>query len=88
VATIPGGSSAGVFSSTGGLVFLNTATGLVDVSASTAGIYTVTNTIAAAGGCALVSATSGIEIITSPVATFSYTATPYCQNGADPKPCV
>ena len=82
----PGGSSAGIFSSTAGLTFLSTATGQVDVSATTAATYTVTNTIASSGGCALTSATSTIQVITSPVATFSYTASPYCKNAVNPSP--
>ncbi len=37
--------SNGVYSSTAGLVFVNTGTGEIDLSASTAGTYTVTNTV-------------------------------------------
>ena len=84
--TFSGGGVAGVFSSTAGLVFVSTATGQVNLAASTSGTYTVTNTIAAAGGCAIVTATTSITITTLPVATFSYTGTPYCQNSADPTP--
>ncbi|MFM5971128.1 MAG: hypothetical protein ACKO9X_11205, partial [Dolichospermum sp.] len=58
--TFSGGGVAGTFSSTAGLVFVSTATGQIDLAASTAGTYTVTNTIAAAGGCAVVTATSNI----------------------------
>ena len=61
--TFSGGGVAGTFSSTAGLVFINTATGEVDLSASTPGIYTVTNTIAAAGGCGEVSENNTIEIL-------------------------
>ncbi len=67
--TFSGGGVAGTFSSTAGLVFVNTSTGEVDLSASTPGIYTVTNTIAAAGGCNEVIATNPIEIIS----TFTWT---------------
>ena len=84
--TFSGGGVAGTFSSTAGLVFVSTATGQVDLSASTPGTYTVTNTIAAASGCAAVTATSSITITALPVATFSYTGTPYCQNAANPSP--
>ncbi len=84
--TFSGGGVAGTFSSTAGLVFVSTATGQINLSASTAGTYTVTNTIAAAGGCAAVTATSSITITALPVATFSYTGTPYCQNAANPSP--
>ena len=84
--TFSGGGVAGTFSSTAGLVFVSTATGQINLSASTAGTYTVTNTIAASGGCAAVTATSSITITALPVATFSYTGTPYCQNAANPSP--
>ena len=47
--TFSGGGVAGTFSSTAGLVFVSTATGQINLSASTPGTYTVTNTIAAAG---------------------------------------
>ena len=84
--TFSGGGVAGTFSSTAGLVFVSTATGQINLAASTAGTYTVTNTIAAAGGCAAVTATSSITITALPVATFSYTGSPYCQNAANPSP--
>ena len=49
----PGFSTAGVFSSTpAGLIFANTLTGEIDLTASTPGTYDITNTIAASGGCA------------------------------------
>ena len=57
-----GGGVAGIFSSTPGLVFVSTATGQVNLAASTPGNYTVTNTIAASGGCGIVTATSPITI--------------------------
>ena len=57
-----GGGVAGIFSSTPGLVFVSTATGQVNLAASTPGDYTVTNTIAASGGCGIVAATSPITI--------------------------
>ena len=84
--TFSGGGVAGTFSSTAGLVFVSTATGQINLSASTPGTYTVTNTIAAAAGCAVVTATSSITITALPVATFSYTGSPYCQNAANPSP--
>jgi hypothetical protein len=84
--TYSGGGVAGVFSSTAGLVFVSTATGQVNLAASTPGTYTVTNTIAAAGGCGIVTATSNIVITALPVATFNYAGTPYCQNAVNPSP--
>src|SRR6266498_2134148 len=81
-----GGGVAGTFSSTAGLVFVSTSKGEVDLAASTPGTYTITNTIAASGGCGVVTATSPITITALPVATFSYTGTPYCQDAANPSP--
>src|SRR6266536_3354158 len=81
-----GGGVAGTFSSSAGLVFVSTSTGQVDLAASTPGTYTVTNTIAASGGCGVVTATSPITITALPGATFSYTGTPYCQDAANPSP--
>ena len=75
-----GGGVAGTFSSTAGLVFVSTATGQVNIAASAAGTYTVTNTLPATGSCGIVTATSNITITTLPVATFSYTGTPYCKS--------
>ena len=63
------GASAGVFSSSpAGLTFVSTATGEVDLSVSTPGTYTITNTIAAAGGCSAASATFAITINTAATA--------------------
>jgi len=76
--TFSGGGVAGTFSSTAGLVFVSTATGQINLSASTAGTYTVTNTIAAASGCAAVTATSSVTITTLPAATISYAGSPFC----------
>ena len=73
--------SAGTFSALpAGLVFVSTATGEVNLATSTAGTYTVTNTIAAAGGCSLVTATSPITITTLPTASISYAGTPFCKS--------
>jgi hypothetical protein len=58
-----GGGVAGTFSSTPGLVFVSPATGQVDITSSTPGSYSVTNTIAAAGGCGIVIETSPITIL-------------------------
>jgi gliding motility-associated-like protein len=85
--TFTGGGIAGTFSSSpAGLVFISTATGQVDLSASTPGSYVVTNTIAAGAGCGIVTATSGIIITAIPTASISYAASPYCNSVALPQP--
>lgn len=66
----PAGSSAGVFTaSPAGLVFVSTSTGEVDLSASAANTYTVTNTIAAGGGCPQATDFNTITINALPVTT-------------------
>ena len=81
--TFSGGGVAGVFTSTTGLI-INAATGVINLAASTAGAYTVTNTIAASGSCAQVVATSQVTITALPVATFNYNSATYCKTGANP----
>lgn len=56
------GAIGGIFSSTPGLVFISTSTGQINLSASTPGNYTITNTIAASGGCGVATATYDITI--------------------------
>jgi gliding motility-associated-like protein len=60
------GASAGTFTSTTGLV-INSSTGEINLSASDAGLYTVTNTILAANGCSSDTKTTQVEILVSPV---------------------
>jgi hypothetical protein len=80
--TFSGGGIAGTFSaSPAGLVFVSATTGQIDLVASTPGTYTVTNTIAASGGCAAVIATTGVTITAVPAATISY-AGPFCKSVA------
>ncbi|HNW89910.1 MAG TPA: gliding motility-associated C-terminal domain-containing protein [Bacteroidales bacterium] len=64
------GAIAGIFSAApAGLVFVNTSTGEVNLAASTAGTYTVTNNIAATGGCPASSATANITVNPLPLVT-------------------
>lgn len=68
--TFPAGSSAGVFSaSPGGLVFVSTLTGEVDLAGSSPNTYTVTNTISAGGGCPAATGDNTITINAVPVTT-------------------
>jgi hypothetical protein len=79
------GASAGVFSSTAGLSFVNATTGVVNLASSVASSYTVTNTIAAAGSCPAASATFNVTINTSPTAATTGGGT-LCGNGSTPIP--
>jgi len=56
-------SSGGSFTaSPAGLVFINTGTGEIDLTKSTPGTYTITNTIVASGSCAAASSTASVTI--------------------------
>ncbi|MBK8520915.1 MAG: DUF11 domain-containing protein [Chitinophagaceae bacterium] len=55
------GTAGGTYTSTAGLI-INASTGEVTLGTSTPGTYTVTYTIAAAGGCALYTTTASITI--------------------------
>src|SRR6185295_8640087 len=74
------GTSGGTYSSTAGLS-INGSTGAVTLGTSTAGSYTVTYTVAAAGGCSQFQTTAPITITANPSATISYPGTPFCSNG-------
>ena len=55
-------------------------TGAITPSTSTGGTYTVTYTLAAAGGCPQVIATTTVDITELPTATISYANTPFCDS--------
>lgn len=57
-----GGGIAGTFTSTAGLVFVSSATGQVNLAASTLGDYIVSNTITSPDGCSDVIETTPISI--------------------------
>lgn len=58
-----GGGSNGLYSEvTGNVVFVNTGTGRINLAASIPGSYTITNTIAASGGCSEAQETFDITI--------------------------
>ena len=80
--TFGSGASAGTFSSTAGLV-LNAGTGTLDLARSQPGTYTVTNTVAAAGGCPAATATAQVSIAAVPVASLAAGGpTTFCQGGS------
>ncbi|HET6244456.1 MAG TPA: PKD domain-containing protein, partial [Bacteroidia bacterium] len=69
LADFPVGSSPGVFTAIPvGLEFINTFSGEIDLTTSTPGVYTVTNTISASGGCAMAIHDVVIEIFSLPLA--------------------
>jgi gliding motility-associated-like protein len=76
--TFSGGGVAGTFASTSGLVFVSALTGQVNLAASSPGTYTVTNSISAGAVCGAVSANTQITITALPIATISYSGSPWC----------
>lgn len=64
------GANGGVFTSTAGLT-INSNTGEIDLSASTAGTYTVTNTIAASGSCPMADETFNVTVNALPNVTLA-----------------
>ena len=82
VSPTPGpGATAGTFTSTAGLTI--SAAGVINPATSTAGTYTVTNTVAAAGGCAAVTSTQSVTILPLAGASFNYGAasSTFCVSG-------
>ncbi len=82
----------GVFSCSNTNLTINTSTGIIDLSGSAAGTYTVNYDIVAnATNCFSSNSSSSTQIIitpsTSPVTGFSY-ATPVCKNGINPSPIL
>ena len=61
----------GTFTAVPALSFANAATGEIDIATIPIGDYTITNTIAASGGCAAASATDKISIANQPNASLS-----------------
>jgi len=74
-----GAYTGGTYTSTPSGLNLNSSTGAIIPSSSTAGTYTVTYTIPASGGCAAVPVTTSVTITAVPTAIISYTS-PFCMS--------
>ncbi|PWL33143.1 MAG: hypothetical protein DCO96_01970 [Fluviicola sp. XM-24bin1] len=72
-----GSFTGGTYSSTAGLT-IDASTGEIDPSTSTAGIYTVTYSIPASGGCPTADVTTTVEITAAPTVSLDYADAPYC----------
>ncbi|MBX2984279.1 MAG: T9SS type A sorting domain-containing protein [Flavobacteriales bacterium] len=72
------GTSGGTYSATPSGLSINSSTGAINLTTSTAGSYTVTYSVSAAGGCAAFSTTAPVVISTAPSATINYVGSPYC----------
>lgn len=73
------GASAGTFISSTGLVFVDNTTGEINLSASTPGAYTITNTVNVAG-CTAASATNTISINAIPAVAVNNATICFGQN--------
>ena len=69
--------TGGTFTASPGGLSINNFTGAITPNASSLGAYIVTYTIAAAGGCSLVSANTPVSITS---ASISYSGAPYCSS--------
>src|SRR5678810_396008 len=72
------GTAGGTYTASPAGLTISSTTGAITPSPSTAGTYTVTYTIAAAGGCAAFTTTTSVTITAVPTATISYSGTPFC----------
>ncbi|MET3885920.1 beta strand repeat-containing protein [Niastella sp. OAS944] len=82
-----GAYTGGTFSSTAGLT-INSSTGEITPSSSTAGTYTITYAIPASGGCAAVNVTTSVTITAQPTASLSYVGTPFCKTASTQNPVL
>ena len=73
------GTTGGTFLSTTGLS-VNGGSGMVFPQLSSAGNYTVTYSVGAAGGCSAYSTTTSVTISAAPWGTISYSGSPYCKS--------
>ncbi len=77
------GASAGVFSAAPAGLTINAVSGVLSLATSQPGTYTVTNAIAASGGCAAASATATITVQAPPTPTISASGpTTFCAGGS------
>lgn len=82
------GATSGTFSAAPTGLLINATTGLINLAGSTAGTYTITNAIAASGGCAATSETSSITITALDNASFTYPSNSFCSTGTNPTPTI
>jgi hypothetical protein len=74
------GAGGGAYSASPTGLSLNAGNGNINLGGSTAGTYTVTYTIAAAGGCSAFSTMAQVVVTAAPNATISYAGSPYCSS--------
>jgi hypothetical protein len=86
--SFPMGASGGVFSATPAGLSINASTGEIDLSSSSPNTYTVTNFIAASGGCATATDNFVVTILPADDASFTFPAVSACQSLATFTPTI
>jgi hypothetical protein len=81
-----GAYTGGTFSALPAGLFLDATTGDITPGLSTAGTYTVTYTLPAAGGCGIVTASTSVTVTELPTASISYAGNPFCNTVSTPQP--
>jgi hypothetical protein len=76
------GTTGGIYSASPAGLTIDSITGEILPATSNSGTYTVTYTIAAAGGCSVVTATDTVTITTMPNASISYSGSPWCSSAS------
>lgn len=79
------GATLGTFSATPAGLTINATTGVITLSSSAPGTYTVTNSIAASGGCDVATSTFSVTVNAAPTASVSGGAT-ICSDGSQTVP--
>jgi gliding motility-associated-like protein len=82
------GTSGGTYSATPAGLNINTISGAILPVGSSAGIYTVTYTIPASGGCPIFTTTASVEILPSIIPTFNPITAVICSGSPSPLPTV
>jgi hypothetical protein len=80
------GTIGGTYTASPTGLSISSSTGAITPSASTAGTYTVTYTIAAIGGCSPATTTTSVSITAAPAATISYSGSPWCASSTADQP--
>ncbi|MGV9012017.1 MAG: beta strand repeat-containing protein [Flavobacteriales bacterium] len=72
------GTAGGIYTASPAGIALDTSIGNIDLGSSAAGVYTVTYSIAANGGCSAFSAFATVEVGNASNALIAYPGSPYC----------
>ena len=75
----------GSFSASPSGLTIDSTSGSITPSTSTAGTYTVKYTVPASGGCGTVDVTTQVIITKIPTSSISYAGTPFCQSVSSPQ---